>query len=120
MGEERVPVFSKLRRARYTYHSGRESKKSWPKHGDILSQSRCSLAGWQGTGRCDCPAVGTSLPTEARAPSEHGEKVAFREGQRSSCKEQAPARVVGSLAEGWPLSIIPAWGRPSLSLHSCL
>lgn len=68
MGEERILGFSRLRRAHYTCHSGRESKKSWPKHGDILSQSRCCSAGWQGTGRCDCPVVGTSLPNRGKSP----------------------------------------------------
>lgn len=52
----------------YSCHTGKGAKKSWPRHGDTLSQSRCHSAGWQGTGRWDCPVVGTSLPKRGKSP----------------------------------------------------
>lgn len=57
---------------------------------DILSQSRCCSAGWQGTGGVTALRWVPVCPSEARARSEHREKVAFWDSNGSH-KQQASA-----------------------------
>lgn len=66
--------------------------------------------------------VGTGLPNRGKSPQQ-----ARGEGGllgRPALIPQAAGTCLGgwlsgALAEGWPLSTVPSWNRPSLSLHSC-
>lgn len=101
--------------------TGRDSKSSWPKHEGILSQTRCFLQGWWGQGRVTALQWVPVCPTESGAPSEHMENVLGRPvpvlmpQAAGTCLD---GLISNALAQGWLLSIVPAWNRPSLSLHS--
>jgi len=72
---------------------------------DILSQSKYCSAGWQRTGRCDCPAVGTSLPNRGKSP-----QPAWGEGGISG-RPALILQMTGSRClRGWLVLQCSGWG----------